>query len=395
MHMEAMAEDMETTFASSTATSSYGGGPISVDHWVEDVVQSDSARHEEDNGNVLMGDTETANPTTGTADFNGFLDFLNTPTPSEHDTPTPSEHEELVEWSVEDEEGNEVPPPSSPLSIPPQSLFQVDGHLSNVQMNTARTNVHTVEQKECDDSSAIFEADGDSLLDGSDEEIGHTEAMTSVVDKAIFPTFNSNGNFVGYEARGNQDTQNSDHDVSQARKSNKKYAIMLSLLLFSVAIVSVVYLAGGNRRSSTTSSEQPVGHEVIDFSEIAAAANGTPSQHHHAHSQKEHTLRHTDSPTSGPTKMSTKVYHTHPKKDHAPRNSESPTASPLVAHAWTTLADYESVFSSSYQRSIAPIAVATIKKSHPDDEWGGLEELAVERDERISFLRFGLSSIAV
>eukprot|EP00571_Detonula_confervacea_P011475 CAMPEP_0172303984 /NCGR_PEP_ID=MMETSP1058-20130122/5444_1 /TAXON_ID=83371 /ORGANISM="Detonula confervacea, Strain CCMP 353" /LENGTH=562 /DNA_ID=CAMNT_0013015023 /DNA_START=44 /DNA_END=1732 /DNA_ORIENTATION=- len=440
-----MAEDTETAFASGRATSSYSG-PISVDHYVE----------EDKGGEVAKSGTTKAKP------FNEFLDFLSTPT----------QHEGLQRW-VQDGNGPPSPPQvnASGKNAPVEqdcddssSIFQADGDAlddgSDEEFGHTDANQHeesgrswAVEdgnspprppeglfhvkspvKQECDDSSSIFEADGDGLYYGGDDEFDHPDATTtgdagffesctSTLDKVLHPTFNSYGNFVGYEARGNQEIQN---DLSQRNKPNKKYATMLTLLFFFVAIVSVVYLSGGTKRSSSISSDEPVGHEILDYSQITTTtANDTPSkQHthpqkehalrhtesptekptndaptskqHHTHPQKEHALRNSERPTKEPTNMPLEHHiHTHPQKDHAPRHSESPTISPSTHHAYTSLADYEADYASDSElRNMPLIAVAAIKKSHPDDEWGGLEELAVERDERISFVRFDLSSIA-
>jgi len=47
---------------------------------------------------------------------------------------------------------------------------------------------------------------------------------------------------------------------------------------------------------------------------------------------------------------------------------------------------------STHQLRIKPEAVATTKKSHPDDEFSGLQELAVEHGQRVSYLRFAIAS---
>eukprot|EP00571_Detonula_confervacea_P008142 CAMPEP_0172320282 /NCGR_PEP_ID=MMETSP1058-20130122/40181_1 /TAXON_ID=83371 /ORGANISM="Detonula confervacea, Strain CCMP 353" /LENGTH=451 /DNA_ID=CAMNT_0013035515 /DNA_START=96 /DNA_END=1451 /DNA_ORIENTATION=- len=297
----------------------------------------------------------------------------------------PTEHEGCG-WLVEEGNGG--------LPSPPQGLFQVMGHLSNVQMNASRANAPSVES-EYDDSS-IVEADEEGyeeigVPDATTADVGFFESCTSVVDKVLYPTFNSNGNFVGYEARGNQKIQRSDHDVvSQPNTHNKKYAAMLTFLLFFVAVVSVVYLAWDNERPNSTSSSENVDHEILDYAQITSTTdtnNKTPSKQYHTHPEKEHTPRQTNRPTVEPTIPS--KHHTHPQKDHTPRRTESPTASSSSIQDFTSLSDS----ASSYPLRIPATAVATIKKSHPDDKRGGLQELAVERDERISLIRFDLSSI--
>ena len=46
---------------------------------------------------------------------------------------------------------------------------------------------------------------------------------------------------------------------------------------------------------------------------------------------------------------------------------------------------------SSLTVTVNPAALATIERSEPDNAFAGLQELGVERDERVSFARFDLS----
>jgi len=139
-------------------------------------------------------------------------------------------------------------------------------------------------------------------------------------------------------------------------------------------------------------------------------------KHHHAHdvehrmtykptgrpTHKRHT--HSDHMSSTPTESPTHLkQHTHPLTQHPPRHTESPTTPPStqVNNTSVTASDSDPVNNTSVSTSdsdplirIKPSALATIEKSNPDFKNGGLEQLSVEGDERISFIHFDLSLIS-
>lgn len=224
----------------------------------------------------------------------------------------------------------------------PREIVRSDHQLSHDSPSYTTIAPSAKKLLESHDSSQAVKANGDHLpLDLSDEDATNRgssyKSFTSGVDKVLRPT----GSFIEYKARCNQEVPlNRSSRGGSANRLDNKYLAVLTLVLSFVAIASfvfVVILANGGKRRETDLSGHPIDHEVLDFAQIAAAANGTPL----SYNQEQRT---------------------HPKKEH------------------------------THQLHIEPEAVATISKAHPDDHRSGLQELAVERDQRVSFLRFAIAS---
>jgi len=389
-------------------------GPISIDHYVDD---SDE-------------------PTTREPKFDGFLDYLSTQPVDEgadaRSTPGSEDENEYpprlspggsavslktqefpLEYDEYDEDEEEGDSPAGPS--PPRELFRSDRHLSHD---------HSMQQERSYDSSQDVEAsggDGSPLVLGDDESFGNTdsktaamsagsfyESFTSAVDKVLHPTFNSNGTFVGYEARGNQDIplNGSSRGRVGARMLNKKYVAMLILSFVAViSVVFVVLLASGGKKQGG----QPTGQEALDFAQLSASANTEPAASpHHSHHSKTQREKKQHEKEQHEKKQREKKEHAkkhqqykdkHPLAEqykHKKQNSTSPTSSPVEydANGVHTLAEVEAhaPVNSTHQLRIKPEAVATTKKSHPDDEFSGLQELAVEHGQRVSYLRFAIAS---
>jgi len=141
--------------------------------------------------------------------------------------------------------------------------------------------------------------------------------------------------------------------------------------------------------------------EFVDQESQISAADAEQShssKHHQNHPNHNHPKKDEDDGTTAPEFVDQESQtivvsehahghhdqahnHTHPKKDHAPMNPESVSS-----------ASSQSPPSPPSIISMTAVAVVTWSKSRPD-ELCAFDDLGVERDERISFVRFDLSSV--
>mmetsp|Transcript_16752 Transcript_16752/g.27273 ORF Transcript_16752/g.27273 Transcript_16752/m.27273 type:complete len:436 (-) Transcript_16752:219-1526(-) len=206
---------------------------------------------------------------------------------------------------------------------------------------------------------------------------------------------------------------------------------------------------GGNEAASTTapsvtqSTPKPSNSPVISYTpalaeNVTSSAQQPTEQHIHTespaptmqqtHPSNHHSPRHTDSPTHKhhhshpiehrptykPTGKPTHKRHTHSDTIMSPTSTESPThlkqgtlsptqhpsmhtespSAPPSSQVNNTSVSVSASDSDPILRVLKPSALATIEKSNPDFKLGGMEQLSVEGDERISFIHFNLTSIS-
>ncbi|KAL3810857.1 hypothetical protein ACHAXA_005857 [Cyclostephanos tholiformis] len=223
--------------------------------------------------------------------------------------------------------------------------------------------------------------EGGNLWDGDDDaEDGHV-GVDGTPDDALTPRFSDAGKFVGYEKRDSIEERGvvdilfngTPGDVKDAFRRNKKCRgtlVGFALFLFAVVVALVFFFVG-----------DLIGNAIRDQSlagaDSAVAEGGEGKAHTHPK------MNHTRPPNKSPS-------HAAPMDPTAVIPGQSPVSSP-------TTATYPPTFKGTPMEEISstvtfdPASLATIERDEPDNKFAGLEELGVERDERVSFVRFDLS----
>jgi hypothetical protein len=224
--------------------------------------------------------------------------------------------------------------------------------------------------------------DDDDDDDDDDDPAGSRfTGVDGTPDDAYAPRFSDTGKFVGYESRSSRNAAIEDRgvadilfngtarDVKDAFRRNRKcrgtimgfgiflFAIVVGLIFFLVGdLIGTAVRNGGE--SSSSSSQQ--------LAEDEGKAHTHPK------------MNHTRPPNHSPS-------HASPAADPtAVIPGQAPASSPAV---WT----YHPTFRGTPTVGTIPVsylprALATIERNEPNNEFAGLQELGVERDERVSFV---------
>ena len=234
--------------------------------------------------------------------------------------------------------------------------------------------------------------------DGNDEELAHT-GVDGTPDGALTPRFSRSGKFVGYESRtpiedrGVADIMfnGSPQDVKDAFRRNKRCRGMLygtSIFLFALAI-GLTFFMVGDLIGMAIEKDLP-SQSLADAD--SAVAEGDKQQQH-THPKMYHTKPPAHSPShSSPAGDPTGVI---PAQSPASTPSQAspydPMASQYVQTTYHPTGRGTPTEEISRVVKVEPAALATIKRANPDDKFDGIEELGVEKNERVSFVRFDLS----
>ena len=281
---------------------------------------------------------------------------------------------------------------------PPEGVFQA-------LKNAGGNDDDDIEDDDDDDRDERIRQRARDLLDGGggdagndDEELAHT-GVDGTPDDALTPRFSKSGKFVGYESRipiedrGVADIMfnGSPQDVKDAFRRNKRCRGLLygtSIFLFALAIGLTFFMVG-----------DLIGMAIekdLPGQSLAGADSAV------AEGEKKHThpkMNHTKPPSaSSPS-------HSSPAAD--PTSiipAQSPASTPSQASPYDPMASQYAQETSypptgggtpmeeiSRVVKVEPAALATIKRAEPDDRFDGIEELGVENNERVSFVRFDLS----
>jgi len=233
--------------------------------------------------------------------------------------------------------------------------------------------------------------------DDNDEELAHT-GVDGTPDDALTPRFSKSGKFVGYESRtpiedrGVADIMfnGSPQDVKDAFRRNKRCRGLLagfSIFFFALAI-GLTFFMVGDLIGMAIEKDLP-GQSLAD-ADSAVAEGGEKKEH--THPKMNHTKPPAHSPShSSPAGSPTAVI---PAQSPASTPSQASPYDPMASqYAQTYPPTGRGMPTEEISRvvTVDPAALATIKRAEPDDRFDGIEELGVEKNERVSFVRFDLS----
>jgi hypothetical protein len=219
--------------------------------------------------------------------------------------------------------------------------------------------------------------------DDYDDAEARPKGVDGTPDDTLTPRFSETGKFVGYESRGTciEDRGVADilfngttRDVKDAFRRNRRCrgTIMgFAIFIFAVIVALIFFLVGdliGTAvRNGGSSSQQS----------SAVADGGDGKAHTHPK------MNHTRPPNHSPS-------HASPMDPTAVIPGQAPASSPAMTSYPPTYRGTPTSGISSTE-TYDPRALATIKRNEPDNKFAGLQELGVERDQRVSFVRFDLS----